>query len=77
MAKFLRHEKEIKQEIILETNSHEAVSSDNGHDEDSATAGCDNNASGSQVHVWSRPQHTWNSGGINPFSGYPCGWRIQ
>jgi hypothetical protein len=49
----------------LETESNKAVSSDSnsGHDEDPATADCDK-SSGSQVHVWSRQQHTWNSGGV-------------
>jgi hypothetical protein len=42
-----------------------------------ATAGRDNNASESQVHVWSRPKHTWNSGGVNPFTANPCGLMIQ
>jgi len=56
--------------LILESDSREAISSEsgNGHDEDSATASCDSNASGSQVHVWSRPQHPWNSGGVHPFT---------
>jgi hypothetical protein len=35
------------------------------------------NANGSQVCVSSRPQHTWNSGGIHPFTGGPCGSRIK
>jgi hypothetical protein len=55
---FLRHKKDIEQELFLETNSDEAVSpdsdkdidTDRGRDEDSAAA------SGSQVRVWSRTQ---------------------
>jgi hypothetical protein len=42
-----------------------------------ATVGCNNNASGSEVHVCLRQQHTWNSGGFHPFTGDPCGLRIQ
>jgi hypothetical protein len=40
----------------LETAPDEEISSDSdsGHDENYATAGCNNTASGSQVHVWSR-----------------------
>jgi hypothetical protein len=34
-------------------------------------------ASRSQVHIWSRPWDTWNSGGIHPFTGGPSGMRIQ
>jgi len=30
-------------------------------------------ASGSKIHIWSRPQNTWNSGGVNPFTGGPSG----
>jgi hypothetical protein len=42
-----------------------------GHDEDSAIA------SVSQVHIWSRPQNTWNFGHVHPFTGGPSGVRIQ
>jgi hypothetical protein len=57
MMQFCRNEKYIEQELILESDSEEASStqSDTGHDEDVATVGYDNNASGSQVHVWSQP----------------------
>jgi len=48
--------------------TEEAVSSDSEHDED-CTVCCDSNASVSQVHVWSRPHHTWNSGGVCTFTG--------
>jgi hypothetical protein len=63
MFQFFRNEKYIKQELISESSSEEAISSesDMGQDEDAATAGCDNNANGSQVHILSRPQHRWNS----------------
>jgi hypothetical protein len=39
--------------------------------------GCNSNVMGSQVHIWSRSQHTRNSGGVHPFTGGPCGLRIQ
>jgi hypothetical protein len=42
-----------------------------------ATAGCDRSVSGSQVHVWSRPQQPWNSDGVHPFIGHPCELRVQ
>jgi len=47
VAKFLRHEKDVKQELILECDTDEAISSNsnNGHDEDPPTADC-------EVHVW-------------------------
>jgi len=59
----------------LETGSDEAGSSDSdkdtdtsgGHDEDFAAA------NGSQVHIWSGPQDTWNSRGVHSFTGL----RIQ
>jgi hypothetical protein len=38
--------------------------------------GCDN-ASGSQVHVWPRLHHTWNSGDVHPLTGGPSGLRMQ
>jgi hypothetical protein len=44
---------------------------DGEHDEDSAAA------SGSQVHNWPRPQDTWNSGGVHPFTWHPSRVRIQ
>jgi hypothetical protein len=34
-------------------------------------------ASGRQVHTWSRPQGTWNSGGVCAFRGGHSGLRIQ
>lgn len=33
--------------------------------------GCHNNVSGRQVHIRSRPQHPWNSGGVQCFTGGP------
>jgi hypothetical protein len=42
-----------------------------GHDENSAAIGR------SQVHVWSRPKDTWNSGGVHPFSEGPKWTGIQ
>jgi len=47
--KFLRHEKETEQELILETDSGKRIfsDSDSGHDKDSTTVGSDINASGS------------------------------
>jgi hypothetical protein len=56
-AMILRNEKEIEQQLTLESGSEKSISSysDCGHNEDSATADCDNNASGIQVHVWSTP----------------------
>jgi hypothetical protein len=47
MAKFLGHEKETEQQLILKTDIDEAISSesDSGH-EDSTIAGCDSNTSG-------------------------------
>jgi len=44
---------------------------DRGHDEDFDAA------SVSQVHIWSRPQVTWNSGGVHTFTGGPSGLRVQ
>jgi hypothetical protein len=72
MQKFLRNEKEIEQELILETDSEEAIlsDSDTGPDEDSANVGCDSNANGSQVclvktttplEFWWCPLFHWRS----------------
>lgn len=81
MTKFLRHEKEIQKDLTLETDSDEVISPDidsnRGQDEDSATVDCDNNTSESKVHVWSRAHHICNSGTLHPFTGAPCGLRIQ
>jgi hypothetical protein len=73
MSAFLRHEKDVLQELLLEfdcggagsTASDKNIDTDRGHDEDFAAA------SGSKVCIWSRPQDTWNSGGD------PSGLRIQ
>jgi len=45
----------------MNSASEEAIPSDSGHDEDPATAGCDDDVNGSQIYIWSRPQHPWNS----------------
>jgi len=39
----------------LESDSEETIlsDSDSGHNEDAATVGWNNNANGSQVHIWS------------------------
>jgi hypothetical protein len=68
---FLRHEKEAEPELILETECDEKIPSDSDgrHDEYYATAACDNNASGAQ-------DHTWNSCGVHPSTGCPCGMRM-
>jgi hypothetical protein len=62
----------------LESDSEEAIlsESDNEHDEDAATAGCDGNASGNQVRVWSQ-QHPLNSDGFSSLIGGPSEMRIQ
>jgi hypothetical protein len=75
----LGNKNETEQEIIVGTESEEEIpyDSDSGHDKDSATVDCNNNADGSQVHIWLRPHHTWNVGGAGPFTGGPCGLRIQ
>jgi len=51
-------------------DSDKDINTNSRSDKDSATAGC---ASASQVHVWSRPQDTWNSGDVHPFTGGPSG----
>jgi hypothetical protein len=72
----------------LETHSHKAdlsdsdkdiendtdtnISTSRGYNEDPAAA------TGSQVHIWSRPpQDTWNSSSAHPFTGSSSGLRIQ
>jgi len=53
MVPFVRNEKDAEHEVNLKSNSEGAI--DSGLDEN-VTVGCDNNASGGQVHIWSRPQ---------------------
>jgi hypothetical protein len=79
MVQFLRNEKGTEQELLWESDSEEVIltESDGGYDEDTATAGCHRNLSESQVHIWSRLQHPWNSGGVPPFTGGPSGLRIE
>jgi len=56
----------------LEHDSEGVLSeSDSGHDEDAATSSCGNNVIGSSVHIWSRPQHPWNSDDVHPFTSVP------
>jgi hypothetical protein len=64
-------QKEIEQELLLETDYDEAISSDSESelDEDNVAAGDNNNVTGSRDNIWSRPQHPWNSGGAHPFIG--------
>jgi len=80
MAKFLRHGKEIEHELILETGLDESVSSDR------EAVGMMNTLLlwtvtimqvKAQFIVWSRPQHTWNSGGVQLLSLGPCRLRIK
>jgi len=75
----LKNEKDIEHGPILESDSEAAISSysNSGHEEDSAAAEYDNNASGSKVHIWSRLHHPLNSGNAHPFTGSPSGLRIQ
>jgi hypothetical protein len=72
MAEFLRHEKESEQDLIwrltLMKKSHLTVTVEVMK---TATAGCENTASGSQFNVWVRPQHAWNSGAVHPFLVVP------
>jgi hypothetical protein len=42
-----------------------------------ATVSCGNNMSGSQVHICSRPQHPWISGGVHCATGDPSELKIQ
>jgi hypothetical protein len=79
MEQFSRNEKHTEQQLILESDSEEAISceGDSGHDEDVATAGCDSNVSGSQVHIWLRPKHPSNSGDVHPFTGGLSGLKTQ
>jgi len=67
MVKFLVHEKDIEQELIwrvtLTKQSHVT--------EWTRLQTVTVIASGSEVHVWARPQHTCNPGGVRPFTGGP------
>jgi hypothetical protein len=64
----------------LETAYDEEISYDSDKDidtdmyKDSANASW---ANGSQGHVWSRSQDTWNSGNVHPSIGDLSGLRIQ
>jgi hypothetical protein len=77
MAQIFRNEKHSEQQLILESDSTKAILCDSGS-EDTLAVGSNSNKSGSQGKVWSR-QHTWNSGGVHPFTGGPqwSGVRIQ
>jgi hypothetical protein len=62
----------------LETDSDEAISSDSESEPHEDTVAADNNnVTGSQDKIWSRPQHAWNSGGVHPFIGALSGLKIQ
>jgi len=68
MGQLFRNWKDTEQELILDSDSEEVISSDNdsGHDEDATTVSCDNFVNGSQVYIWSRPQHPWDSCDVHP-----------
>jgi hypothetical protein len=72
MSAFLRDEKDIVWELFLETDSDKAGSCDSDKNIEDFAA-----TSETQVHTWSRPQDTWNSDGVQSFTGGPCGLRIQ
>jgi hypothetical protein len=78
-VQILRNRIETEQELILETGSDEAVSSDGESElhEDTVAAGDNNNGTGSQDNIWSRLLHQWNSGGVHPFIGVLSGLKIQ
>jgi hypothetical protein len=80
----LSQEKDTEQELLLETDYDKVISSysnkdidmntntDRGHDKDSAAT------SGSQLHIWSRPQNNpWNSSSVHPYTGGPSSLRIH
>jgi hypothetical protein len=69
MGKIFRNEKHSEQGLILESNSTKAIFC-YGISEDTLAVGSNSNTSESQGKVWSRPQHTCNSGGVHPFTGY-------
>jgi hypothetical protein len=69
MAKCFRHEKEIEEQPILETDSTKATSSESGHDENSATVGCENKMG--TKFMFGQDQNTWNSSGVQFFTGCP------
>jgi hypothetical protein len=78
MVHFLRNGKDIELELILESDSEEAVlsESDSRH-EDAASVGHESIAYGSLVCIQLRPQHSWNSGDVPPFAGGPSQLKIQ
>jgi hypothetical protein len=63
----------------LETDSDEAISSDteSESDEDTVAEYNNNNVTGSQDNIWSKPQHLWNSGDVYTFTGALSGFKIQ
>jgi hypothetical protein len=79
MARIFRNRIVIEQELILETDSDEAVSSDseNEHNEDTMAAEGDNNVTRSRDNIWSKSQHPRNSDAVHPFIGAFSGLKIQ
>jgi hypothetical protein len=70
MAQIFRNEEHSEQQLILESDSTKAILCDS-ESEDTLAGSSNINKSGSQCKVWSRPQPTWNSGGVHPFIGGP------
>jgi hypothetical protein len=69
MGKIFRNENHSEQGLILESDSTKAILCDSGN-KDTLAVGSNSKTSESQGKVWSRPQHTCNSGGVHPFTGY-------
>jgi hypothetical protein len=80
MVKNLRDKLEIEQELILETEFNEAMStspdSESELDDDTVAVSDSNKATGNQDKIWS-PQHSWNSCGVHPFIRTLSGLYIQ
>jgi hypothetical protein len=79
MVQILKNKIETEQEKISEIESDEAISSDNKCELDKETVAADGNfyVTGCQDKIWSRSQHTWNSGGFHPVIAALSRLKIQ
>jgi len=68
-------EKGTERKLLLETDSDKDINTNmdtmTNRRHDFAAA------SGTQIHIWSRPQDTWNSDSVHPFTEGPSGLTIQ
>jgi hypothetical protein len=75
MTQFFRTKKGIEQDLILDSSSYKATSSnsESGLDEDIVAVDDNSDVSRNRDTILQKPQYPWNAGGIHSFIGGSVG----